>query len=643
MTPVPARFDVAILAGGRGTRLRDRTGTLPKPMVPLDGKPLVEHQVALCARHGFRRILLLVHHEHEVIRAHFGDGARYGVTIDYQVEDTPRGTAGALSDALPRLTETFLVLYGDTYLDVNLRRLWDAHARRGAQATLFVHPNDHPHDSDLVELDADGFVTALHPYPHRDDRYLRNLVSAALYVVQRPVIEAVPAGEGPSDIVRQTFPAMLQAGQRLFGYVSPEYIKDIGTPERLDRVARDIRGGVPERLSGRQLRSAVFLDRDGTLNKEVDHLRTPEQVDLLDGAAGALRRLNQAGHLAVVITNQPVIARGELPLAGLAPIHARLEHLLGLGGAYLDAIYACPHHPDAGFPGEIPELKVPCDCRKPGTGSIDAACRDLEIDRNTSWMVGDTTSDMEAGRRAGLRTVLVRTGHAGQDGKYPFRPDYVVTDLARAVSWILDGHPALSRRMAPVAVAALEARLVLVGGLARAGKSSAAQVLKDLMAAFGRTAHVLPLDSWLKPTTGRAEGTGVAARFDLEAALAVIRPLVGATDRVELQLPVYDRARRAHLPPELPVSIAPEDLVIVEGVPALLAEELVRLAEIRVYLEMPEPERIAHLRADYRWRGETDAKVDALLASRARDESGPVQQSRTRATFVVPAWTDADA
>jgi histidinol-phosphate phosphatase family protein len=121
----------------------------------------------------------------------------------------------------------------------------------------------------------------------------------------------------------------------------------------------------------------------------------------------------------VVITNQSVVARGDVTVAGLERIHTRLKHLLGLHHAYLDRIYACPHHPERGFPGEVPELKVVCGCRKPATGLIDAACRDLEIGRTASWFVGDTTSDVETGRRAGLRTVLVRTGQAGQDGRYP--------------------------------------------------------------------------------------------------------------------------------------------------------------------------------------------------------------------------------
>jgi histidinol-phosphate phosphatase family protein len=610
-------------------------------MVPVLGTPLLEYQIALCRRHDFRRILLLVHHAHEPIRAHFGDGSAYGVSLEYALETHPRGTAGALYDALPLLRDRFVVLYGDTYLDVDLRRMWEAHASHGADATLFVHPNDHPHDSDIVELDERRFVTALHPYPHPDGSDLDNLASAALFIMERRALDGmVPAGS-PSDLTRHACAAMLAAGRRLYGYVSPEYIKDAGTPERLDRLEHDISAGVAERLSGRALRSAVFLDRDGTLNREVDYLSAPEQVELLDDAADAVRQINQTGHLAVVITNQPVVARGQVTPEQLARIHRRLDGLLARHGAYLDATYFCPHHPDGGFPGEVRELKIQCDCRKPRTGLIDASCRDLGIDRATSWMVGDTTSDIEAGRRAGLRTILVRTGYAGQDGKYLFRPDYVVTDLKAAVSWMRDGHRVISRQTAPIAAAALDARILLVGGLARSGKSFVAQVLKENMRGFGRTVHVLCLDSWLKPQAERAEGKGVTTRFDIARLVATIKPMIGTTCRHVLEVPVYDRAHRAMYERPVQVSIGPDDLIVVEGVPALLHPDLAKLAAIRVHVEMPEGQRIAHLRADYRWRGESGAEVDRLIASRAADEVQPVQDARTRADFIVTAWTGA--
>lgn len=637
----PGRCDVAILAGGQGTRLRDRTGTLPKPMIPVCGRPLLDYQLDLCRLHGCQRVLLLVHYGHQAITAHVGNGSGHGLNVEYVFEAAPRGTGGALRDALPQLADTFLVLYGDTYLDVDLRRIRDAHARHNADATLFLHPNDHPQDSDLVEVDDEGFVTALHPYPHAPDAEYDNLVNAGLYVMQRDGLEKHIPSQGKADLAKDVFPAMLRSHRPLFGYVSPEYIKDVGTPERLDRVSADIDAGVPERLSTRARRSAVFLDRDGTVNEEVHFLTKPAQLRLLPTVPEALQRLNRSGRLSVVITNQSVVARGDLTITGLKRIHTRLAHLLGMAHAYVDALYFCPHHPDRGYPGEIPELKVACDCRKPETGLVDRACRDLQIDRAASWFVGDTTVDVETGRRAGLRTVLIRTGYAGQDDRFPFRPDYVVPNLGTAVSWILEGHAAMSERLSSVADAAFRARLAVIGGLARTGKSSAAQVLREILQARGRTVHVLPLDSWLKPAAERAEGTGVAARYDVNAMLATVTPLLDSQDSVALELPVYDRARRATYLRPLPMTIEPDDLIVIEGVPALLIDALTRAAGVRVHLDMPEAARVAQVRADYRWRGHTDEAVDILLASRADDESSPVQAARARADFVVSAWMRA--
>lgn len=630
---------VAILAGGAGSRLRSRTGTVPKPMVRLAGKPLLEHQFALCARHGFTDIVLLLHYGHEVVQAHFGDGPAHGVRLAYHVEDRPRGTAGALLDARHLLADTFLVLYGDTYLDVDLRRVWEAHRRQRADATLFVHPNDHPQDSDLVEIGADGFITALHPYPRNANVEHRNLVNAALYVFQRAALEQEAATDAPADIARHVFPAMLNAGRRLFGYVSPEYIKDVGTPDRLDRVEADIAAGVPDRLSTRRPRTAVFLDRDGTINHEVNRLTSPDQVELIPGSGEAIRRLNRAGLLTVVVTNQAVIARGDLTFEGLDRVHARLEHLLGESRAYIDRFYACPHHPDRGFDGEVTELKIACRCRKPGTALIEMAQHDLDIDIGASWLVGDTTSDIEAGRRAGLRAILVRTGHAGADGRCPFRPDYVTMDLAAAVGWILEGHTVMRSRLADAARACRDARVVLIGGLARSGKSSVAQVLRELLNEEGGTAHVLSLDAWLKPNTARAEGTGVHARFDLEAAARLVTTLRGATDTRTFALPVYDRRQRAYLPIPLEFAVAPGDVVIVEGVPALVSDPLVAASDIRIHVDVPEPQRVERLRADYQWRGDVADAVDAMLASRASDETPAVTRAAARAGFTIASWT----
>lgn len=440
MAPEGSACTVAILAGGMGTRLKSRTGAIPKPMAPVCGKPVLEHLINLCATHGFLNIALLVHHEHQVISDYFGDGSSWGVRLTYCIEKEARGTAGALNDALPVLAERFLVLYGDTYADVDLNRIWSWHHTRKADATLFLHPNDHPADSDIVELDANGNVTAIHPYPHKPSLVFRNLVNAALYVFERATLVYSLPTAGKADIAKHTLDALLANGSRVVGYVSPEYIKDMGTPDRLDKVERDVREGMAARLSGRSPRTAIFLDRDGTINIEVSHLSSPDQLTLIPGAGEAIRAINRSGALAVVVTNQPVLARGDVDWRGMEVIHAQLDKLLGEEGAYIDRLYLCPHHPDTGFEGEVKSLKKICECRKPASGLIEQAVADLGISIQQSWMIGDSTADIVAGNNIGLQTILVGTGNAGNDGKYPCTPDFVVSDIKAAVSWILSGR-----------------------------------------------------------------------------------------------------------------------------------------------------------------------------------------------------------
>jgi D,D-heptose 1,7-bisphosphate phosphatase len=459
------------------------------------------------------------------------------------------------------------------------------------------------------------------------------LVNAGLYALSKQGLETVLPETGKVDLAKHTFPAMLQSGMPLAAYVSPEYIKDLGTPGRLDKVIEGITSGVAEMRSGRNLRAAIFLDRDGTLNREIGHLHHPDQLELLPQVASAIQKINHSGRLAVAITNQPVIARGELTQEGLEAIHARLDALLGVGHAYLDALYLCPHHPHHGYEGEVKELKIECTCRKPQTGMIDQACKELFISRHNSWFVGDATSDMEAGRRAGLRTMLVRTGYAGRDGKFPVLPDYITPNLLSAINWILEDHPKVRTRLFPFVANHLQARMILVGGLSRSGKSSVAQVLKELFAAACRRAHVISLDSWLLPPEARQEGAGVLSRYDLPEAVRRIREVLDPSSRHRFQIPSYDPLTRM-VSIEAPAqSIGPNDVLIVEGVPVLALQELVSLADARLYIEAEEAARQARLLEDYRWRGLTDEQIKALLRSRTEDETAVVTASRIYADF----------
>ena len=426
-----------IIAGGAGTRLKARLGDLPKPMAPIGGKPLLEHQVELARRYGFDDIVVFACYRPDLIRSHLGDGTRFGVKIGYQVEKTPLGTAGAVLAGLDALANEFLVFYGDTMVNVDLQRIWQKHLDTGAGATLLLHPNDHPFDSDLVETDDAGWITDFHNRPHSPERFFQNLVNAGLYVITSQSLASPAKDVKPMDFGKDLFPAMLRDGQRLLGYNTPEYIKDIGTPERYDRVSAEYSSGVVARSSLQTPQPAVFLDRDGTLNREVDGVTSPEKLEVLPGTGEAIRALNHHGIRAVVISNQPIVAKGFCRENDVQAVHNKLETLLGKEHAFLDRIYYCPHHPDKGFDGERAELKITCDCRKPATGMIQQAVRELNLDLGRSWLVGDTTRDLQTAKNAGIKSILVHTGYAGKDKKYPVQPDNTCNTLNEAVEIVL--------------------------------------------------------------------------------------------------------------------------------------------------------------------------------------------------------------
>ena len=628
------KCQVAILAGGMGSRLKSRTGDLPKPMAQINGISVLEHQINLCQKNGFTKIALLVHYQSGRIEKYFGKGTKFGVELVYVVEHEARGTAGALLDALDVMDSRFLVLYGDTYADINLKMFWDFDSKRQSAGTLFLHPNDHPQDSDLMEIGDDGALIGVHSYPHPEGVDYPNLVNAALYILDKESLINVIPIDRKTDLAKNTFPALLDAGKILYGYVTPEYIKDMGTPERLDKVERDINQGLPENLSGRNPRAALFLDRDGTLNLEVNHLNDPDKLTLLDGSAEGIKRINRAGILAIGVTNQPVLARGDVTFQGLKKIHARLDRLLGEKGAYLDRMYICPHHPDKGFLGEIPELKMECLCRKPQTGLFDLAVQDLNISRRDSWMVGDTTSDILAGKRAGLRTILVRTGYSGRDFKFDVEPDFVANDLAGAVDWILYGHSDVVSKLMPLVSSAKNSRLILVGGASRSGKSSIANVLAELLSLIGRKSHVLPLDGWLKSAEERQEGAGVLGRYQLEALIEQARKITSNPVRFDIEYIEYDRklkqARKSKN-----VSIGPSDIVIFEGVPAILDKRLLDLASLSIHVDVDDGLRMKRLEEEYVWRKELKEDFMKKIISRELDEVALIKSAAYKADYQI--------
>lgn len=608
-----------ILAGGKGTRLRERLNGLPKPLIDIGGTALLEHQVLLVKRHGFDRILLLVNYAADQIEQFCAARGNWGIRIECIDDGEPLGTAGAILASFDRLDDEFVVMYGDTMLGVDIARFWKFHkAHPEAAATLFLHPNDHPHDSDLVEIDEAGKITMFHPYPHQPGRDYPNLVNAALYVVRKSALAGWRGTSGLLDFGKDIFPQMLRERMTLFGYNSFEYIKDCGTPSRLDRVVEDFASGKIARSALDVAQPCVFLDRDGTINVDVGHLAEPGRFELLPGVAGAISRLNRSDYRTVVVTNQPVVARGECTIDGLRRIHFRMETALGQSGAYVDRLYYCPHHPESGFPGEVANLKMVCSCRKPNTGMVECAVADLNIAPRRSWMIGDSTADVLLARRAGLRSILVETGAAGLDREYIGAPDFVEADLKSAVSFILDQYPALSALCADLAGELSEGQLVFIGGLSRSGKTTLASALRLALEAKGRSVVVLALDRWLRNADERT--AGVLGRYDMAALIGLARKLRDRRQQLELHLPFYDRMRRAQIAGAERAVVRPEDIVILEGTIALNLREQLDGASVGYFVEADEQLRHDRLLREYRLRGLGLAEAEAIYQSRLADE-----------------------
>lgn len=403
-----------IMAGGRGTRISELFPNIPKPLIPIEGIPVLEREICSLASQGFTDIILTVSYLHEKIEEHFGDGSKWGVHIEYFVEDNPLGNAGALFKM--NLKEDFLLLNADAVFDVDFNRMVAFHKAHGGLVTLFTHPNSHPYDSGLILANEQGQVEQWLAKEDDRPRYYKNRVNAGLHVISPKVLEAVDGSRvgqkdenGKTikiDLDRQLLKPLAGTG-KMYCYDSPEYVKDMGTPERYHAVVEDYKKGIVQAKNLKNKQKAIFLDRDGTINKYVGFLRNIDDFELIDGVAQAIKKINASGYLAIVVTNQPVIARGEVTVPQLQEIHNKMETLLGLEGAYLDAIYYCPHHPHKGYAGEVPELKIDCDCRKPKPGMLLKAAEDFNIDLNQSYMIGDGENDVKAGMAAGCRSVLL--------------------------------------------------------------------------------------------------------------------------------------------------------------------------------------------------------------------------------------------
>ena len=392
------------MAGGKGTRISSIANDIPKAMIPILGKPILQYQIECLVKNNLPDIILVIGHLGSFITDYFKDGSEYGCNIEYFTETEPLGTAGALFK-LEHLTNDFLLLNGDTIFDMDFSRMAAFHKQKNAGVTIAVHPNSHPYDSALIiSNENDQVICWLNKEDNRT--FYKNQVNAGVHILSLDFLKKCSLSKEKIDLDRDILKPSINSGE-IFAYSTPEYIKDMGTPERFSQVTQDIENCIVQKKNLSNKQKAVFLDRDGTINKLNGFITRPEDFELIEGAAEAIKIINNSGYLAIVITNQPVIARGDADIETLSLIHKKMETELGKHGAYIDDIFFCPHHPDNGFKGERPEYKIECDCRKPKPGMLLKAAEKYNIDLSQSYMIGDDNRDIEAGQNAGCKTVLI--------------------------------------------------------------------------------------------------------------------------------------------------------------------------------------------------------------------------------------------
>ena len=623
-----------IVAGGKGKRFKNVAEDIPKPMVKIGGKPVLEHQINLLYRYGITDIYILIGYLGHIIKDYFKDGRAFGVDIKYSLEDKPLGTSGCVKVLEDKIRDHFIVVYGDIMLDMKFDDFVDFHKSKNGVATLAVHPNDHPYDSDLVVMGNDCRITDF-LLKDKIPQYYGNLVSAAVYVLSPSVFNYIPE-DVSTDFVKDIFPEMLKHHEKIYGYKTAEYIKDMGTADRFERVSQDFISGKIRKSSREFSRPAVFMDRDGTLVREINLLHKTEDLELFPFTGSAIKKINKSDYLAFLITNQPVVARNLCDISTVRQIHNKLETLLGEEGVYLNDIYFCPHHPDKGYPEENKGYKIDCNCRKPKSGMIEKATKEYSIDVESSWFIGDTSVDIQTGINAGLKTILVRTGQGGKDRKYQCVPDFEFDNLEIAIDFILEKRQTYNRYIDEI-INNVEKKnghlpfIISVGGLARSGKSTFVKLLIQSLQKHGISSQVLSLDNWLLGTNERTNCMTVSKRYKYNE---VGRDISRLVNHEEIILKRYDSYSRAIIGEER-CSLNDSKCLIVEGVPAMDIDGLRDIANLKAYIEVDETIRKKRFFSFYKWKDIPDKKIEDLYQKRLEDEVPFIKESKIYADIIV--------
>lgn len=422
------KYNAVILAAGKGTRLKPLTDNIPKALVKIGSISILEHQIRQLSHYNTRNILIVTDYLEKQIYTGMSQWLKYGLRIDL-LHRKALGTVYALKTLYRVTKNNFILLFADIFTDLDFTKLFKFHLDNRADLTIVSHLSSHPWDSDLLCFDKSNNLKKIFRCPAgvEKDKYY---ACSGIFIMGKKIFPYIIKSRS-EDFTKHLLPKIIDKKIRIKVYLSNEYIKDIGTPERLSKVINDY-----NRFLYTKNNSAVFIDRDGTLIKEVSLLNKVNQIEVSKNSINAIKMINKSGRLAIVVTNQSVVARGLCSEEDLNKIHYKISEIFSQNGAIINAFYYCPHHPDKGFAGENLKYKIECPCRKPNVGLINKACLDFNINLKKSWIIGDQTTDIQTGKNSGIKTILVKTGYGGRDKKIAVKSDKICNNLLTAVNYI---------------------------------------------------------------------------------------------------------------------------------------------------------------------------------------------------------------
>lgn len=370
-------MEAIILAGGFGTRIQSVISDVPKPMAPVCGKPFLDYILQSLVRQNVGRIILAVGYKNEVIINHFGNKFQTADLI-YSIEDEPLGTGGGIRQALDlTIGEEVLIINGDTYFDLPIEELMQSHRAGGFDLTMCLKPMKHFDRYGTVRVDHNRVIGMKEKQPCES-----GLINGGVYLINREIIEKFQVRSKFSfekDFLEK------EVSQLNFGaFISDNYFIDIGIPEDYAKAQQDFRV---------KKNKALFLDRDGVINKEKNYVFNIEDFEFIDGIFSFCEYFQRKGYLIFVITNQAGIARGFYSADDFAVLTDWMASQFAQRNIHLSKVYYCPHHPD---------ITGSCDCRKPNPGMILQAAKEFDLNLSESILVGDYENDLNAGVNAGI-------------------------------------------------------------------------------------------------------------------------------------------------------------------------------------------------------------------------------------------------